>query len=51
MTPQPTLSPAAELQMILARYDGGCMPDGVAKRVAELRLVIAKQLPPRRLGV
>jgi hypothetical protein len=42
MTPQPTLSPSAELQMILARYDGGCMPDGVAKRVAELRRMIAE---------
>jgi hypothetical protein len=41
---QPDLPPAAELASLLARYDTGAMPPGIAARVAELRRIIAGRL-------
>ena len=37
---QPTLTPAQDLATLLARYDTGAMPPGIAARVAELRRII-----------
>jgi hypothetical protein len=38
---QPILTDAQELATLLARYDTGAMPPGIAARVAELRRIIA----------
>lgn len=35
-----TLTPAAELAFLLARYDHGALPPGVAARVVELRKIV-----------
>jgi hypothetical protein len=37
---QPILTAAQELATLLARYDTGAMPPGIAARVAELRRLL-----------
>jgi hypothetical protein len=39
---QPTLSPGLELTMLLARYDHGALPPGIAARVAALRRITGR---------